>query len=267
MSNSRTWVVFDFYTKAQSKPLTKEELQMAILKMRERDWERFFLWTHGWKNWQPLREFLCSEQRDFLVALTGEIVTERTVKAAIRDVFENEGSRRKKEQTITITKSVTNIRISDDTETGVREGEQVFDGDEITWSDSQPPTDLDFEKAAANINYRKRAERHELKLEILLITLKGKTYRSYSRNISLTGSLLEDNIPFDYYGVSFDVVIVNRHATNPQLARVQLKGQTIGDGLTQRVHFPEISDDQKDKLTTLLDEYVKNSRKSKKPAA
>ena len=79
--------------------------------------------------------------------------------------------------------------------------------------------------------------------------------------------MLEDNIPFDYYGTVFDVVVVSRHADNPMNSRVQLKSKTSGEGLTNRLKFENITVEQKKRLTALLNEYIeKQKSKSKKSA-
>jgi hypothetical protein len=54
----KMWILLDSITKIQSQQLETEQLQLAILKMSERDWLRFYVWTPGWQNWQMLRDFL-----------------------------------------------------------------------------------------------------------------------------------------------------------------------------------------------------------------
>ena len=166
---------------------------------------------------------------------------------------------------------MTTIKFSDEltkTSFKVKNKEEKFDSENLTWSGSAPPTDLNFAKTKAT-DYSNRAARHELKIEILLISVKGKTFRSHSKNISLSGSMLEDNVPFDYYGTPFDVVVVNRHADQPVNSRVQMKAQTIGDGLTSRIQFLNVNAEQKKRLTNMLNEYIEKqkSQADKKSAA
>lgn len=228
---NKTWILLDSITKIQSQPLSTEQLQNAVLKMQERDWTRFYVWTEGWQNWQILKEFLRSEQDTVRV------------------------------QHDEITQSATLINPNEDM---ISEPvEQDFDGDHLQPNPSRKtPESLNFKKIGEA--YKNRAVRHELKIEILLINQKNKTFRSYSKNISLTGTLLEDNVPFDFYGTQFDVVVVNRNSLNIQNSRVQMRAETIGEGLTQRVRFIGQTEHQKQKLLTLLNDYISQQAHLKK---
>lgn len=258
------WVLFDSITQIQSKPLTHDQLQSAIFKMKRSDFNRFHLWTTGWENWQNLRLFLDSDQTVFIRDLetAKKLAEEKTVRRVKKES--------KKEKTeFTQTKSRTNIRIADEATNAsfkLKPPELHFDGNSLTWSGVKPPKDLNFEKLKSS-NYSKRAVRHELKIEILLISDKGKTFRSHSKNISMSGSMLLDNIPFDYYGNNFDVVVVHRHAENKMNSRVQLKAHTVGDSITARIQFVDVTTEQQSRLSLLLNDYIEAQKVSnKKPA-
>ena len=100
-----------------------------------------------------------------------------------------------------------------------------------------------------------------------MISPKGKTFKSFSKNISLTGTLLEDNIPFDFYETTFDVLVINRYSENLQNSRVQLKAKTAGEGITSRIQFEAVSAKMSEKLKLLLEEYIANQKKSEKKSA
>lgn len=275
-TTGKTWVLLDGITKIQSQPLQTEQLQLAILKLSERDWTRFYVWTQGWANWQLLKDFLNSDQKDF--AVTGAQASEENVKAHIHAQI---ASRKKvtiqpqqQEDTVTKTahypqqqqangKAMTMVSSTEETLTPAHM-EKDYNGDTLDADNAhhKPPQPLDFKEISEA--YKNRAERHELKIEILLISQKGKTFKSYSRNISLTGSLLEDNIPFDFYGVQFDLVVVNRNSLNPQNGRVKMRAETVGDGLTQRVRFVTPSEALKQRLMDLLNDYLTQQTKLRK---
>lgn len=243
--SSRTWIILDSITKIQSQPLQTEQLQLAILKMSARDWTRFYVWTPGWQNWQLLKDFLKSDQKEF--SLSGSPISEESVKKYIQEQLEDTITNSDVERSVT--KSLTTINSKEETFTPASQ-------------DYKPPEPLNFKKMAAG--YANRAERHELKIEILLSTAKGKTFKSYSKNISLSGTLLEDNIPFDFYGVQFDVVVINRNSLNPQTTRVHMRAETVGEGLTQRLRFIGQTEAQKQKLMTLLNDYISQQGQLKK---
>lgn len=225
------WFVLDSVTQIQSRALTDEQLQHAVMRMQEKEWDRFFIWTESWEKWQPLKAFLKTNEKNFLslIQLTKKV-----------DAPEP-----------TITKSVTYVRTdSESTATSFR----------IPKNMEKPNEALDFKKLNEKVKFKARSTRHDLKIEILLISKSGKSFRSYSRNISLTGSLLEDNIPFDFYAETFDVIVVSRKAKDPAFSRVQVKGQTIGDGVSRRIQFEAISAHAKNRLSILLNEYLDSQK-------
>ncbi len=269
MSEANAWVLFDSVTQIQSKSLSQEQLQSAIFKMKKSDLVRFHVWTTGWQNWQALNIFLDSDQTVFIknIETAKKLDEEKTVRRVKKEATQANTQTKSK----SITKSMTMIKLSDEltkTSNKLKPKEEKFNSENLTWSGSTPPTDLNFAKTKAT-EYSNRAARHELKIEILLISVKGKTFRSHSKNISLSGSMLEDNVPFDYYGTTFDIVVVNRHADKPANSRVQMKAKTIGDGLTSRIQFQNATEDQKKRLTLMLNEYIEKQKAqaTKKSAA
>jgi len=77
---------------------------------------------------------------------------------------------------------------------------------------------------------------------------------------------LEDNVPFDYYGETFDVIVVNRYAKDPAFSRVQVKAITVGDGVSRRIQFESVTEHAKNRLTVLLNEYLENQKNVSKKA-
>ncbi len=244
----KQWIVLDSISKIQSQPLSDEQIQYSIMRMHEKDWDRFYIWTESWEKWQPLRQFLKSNDKNF------------------SNIFNITKKPEKQEETIT--KSVTYVRtdLEENSEPSHMGPGKDLDIDQIKSGHHKPPEDLSFKKLNDKENYKARSTRHDLKIEILLISKMGKTFRSHSRNISLTGTLLEDNVPFDYYGDFFDVVVVNRYAKDIAFSRVQVKGITIGDGVSRRIQFEAVTDHAKNRLTILLNEYLENQKNVTKKA-
>lgn len=246
------WVFYNTVAKIQSNHFSTVEAQNSILKMHPREIKKYLIWSTGWENWQRLETYLKSDQKFFISTLTASILKsdQDTVKVASKEA----------------TKSFSNIQLREETISRLVKEEQTkeenFDGDEITWSNIQKP-EVDFSKVKNKV-MGKRAIRHKFKIEVLLISAQDKTFRSRSINMSLSGALLEDTIPFDYYGRVFDVVVINHQTADPQKARVKLSAATVGDtGLTQRIQYKNITDLQKRSLWLLLEDYIGMQKKTK----
>lgn len=292
MSDTIFWVFYDTFAKIQSNFMSTPDAQSSILKMRPQDVERFLIWTAGWQNWQPLRAYLESDQKNFVSTFTisksGEINGEDNAKAVIKEFLENthtntqtQTSARSKKVKMekkdkaedTITKSYSSIRLEEETISRIiRQEEELmissssshvksFDIDEITWSQQEKPK-LDFSQIKQK-TMSARDLRHTLKIEILLISAKGKTFRSRSKNISLSGSLLEDTIPFDYYDSIFDIVIINTQIKDPAKSRIKLSASVVSKvgNLSQRIQYVNVTIKQKMDLQFMLEEYIEAQKK------
>ena len=263
MTQERKWIFYDSLSKTQSNPIASEEAQMAILKMKPKEWRRFFVWTTGWSSWQPLATFIKSDQTFFITEFAAYNPDEPTAKhSKLRDVIEmNKVSQKTHKE---ITKSYSGVAFDDEVHPHQQASsyeQKTYDVDEMTWSNSKKP-DINFKKLKDKMIFASRERRHELKIEILLVSNKGNIFRSSSKNISLSGSLLEDNIPFDYYGVVFEIIIVNRNAKQESNARLKLNARTVGEGLTQRLNFFEMTDLQKKNLHSFLEAYLEQQKNS-----
>ena len=196
MSDKNFWVFYDSFAKIQSNFMATSDAQASVLKMRPQDVERFLIWTAGWQNWQPLKSYLESDQKNFVSTFTVSAKngkTEATVKAMIRDVLENTQASdhtktnahtqasfrvKKNNKEETITRSYSSIRLEEETISRIVRQEKAeleisapevksFDVDEITWSKQEKPK-LDFSKITQK-TMSKRDLRHVLKIELLLI--------------------------------------------------------------------------------------------------
>lgn len=272
----RRWIFYDSASKTQSNPVDSDDAQLAILKMSAKDTERYFIWTTGWEKWQALKPYLESKQQFFFSSFhkglrpgpsENTIFAHKTAIGAEREVLEMKPADKEVEEEITKSSffntlpsskiySLISLKEEDIEATdGSAQFGAKFDAEDITFSKIQKPK-IDFKSLNAK-NLKDRSDRHELKIEILLITSKGKTFRSRSQNISMSGSLLEDNIPFEYCGKMFDIVVINTQPCDPKLQRVSLKAKTVGEGLTQRIHYINMTPNLKKALHNLLENYLK----------
>jgi len=288
--SKQNWIFYESISKTQSNPVSTQDAQLAILKMSEKDTERYFIWTTGWESWQPLKAYLSSNQKIFFSSLKAAIANNvpeetitayKTVKRSEREVLEMKPADHDIAEEITksnfnasfnssITKTSRYSRISLKEEAIDQSEENAnfaskFDADELDIDANQKPK-INF-SSLKDKSLKHRSDRHELKIEVLLITSAGKTFRSRSQNISLSGSLLEDNIPFDYTERMFDVVVIDSQQVDPKLQRVSLKAKTIGKGVTRRIHFLNATLTTKNALQNLLENYLQEALKKRKKAA
>lgn len=282
MSTNQTWVFYDSIAKVQTEPLSREEAQSTILKIRAQNVDRLFIWTPGWQNWQPLKSYLESDQKNFVSTFTISHTPEETINTIAKEVFEQTSTHAHTQtsfphesdtSTHTKNKTYSSIMLKEETVSRfMRSGDSGndytthFSIDQVNIEANKPT--LDFSKLKKRA-MGKRADRIELKIEILLVANNGKSFRTQSKNISLTGVLLEDCIPFDFYNTTFEIVVINHFCKNQKQSRVRLKARTVeaGGNFTQRLHYANPTPNQKNDLKNLLEDYLSNTKKIKNNSA
>lgn len=308
--DSKVWMLFNTVTQKRSEALTKAEMQMALFSMKIKEIENIFIWTVGWNNWQPLREFLSSDQRHFIghnpnkkiksidensvpeFSITNNEITQKVNLNKFKDQKELEIHFESETKTdvplmkdITVTREVNHNPKSekkkkdnaylDKTFTKLVDNEEFLKNPKTKdfYRTDIDATDLDEDKVSNSkifeINKKiskdfvPRSERHAFKIEVIVFFPNGKSIKSYSSNISLTGTLIEDNIPFEQNGKLLEIVIVNRFETDNKKARMTMKGKAVGEGVTRRLQFEELNEAQLNKLHELLAAYIEKEKELK----
>ena len=301
------WVLYNSESKLQSIPVNHEEIQWTVMRMKELDWKKYYIWRDGWQNWQQLDTYLRSTQKEIHVEfkkLDGEQdskdETQTEVTNSVRvDRFSIEKTPAKLEASqaaymasgATVknvdpnnkimskpeappkangkghvidtarpaTKNTTYVDWDDQLAQLFVESAQDFQGDSMESKSAHDPTrkPINFkEEKLAKKSYENRAERHTLKIEVLFINSKGKTFKSFSKNISLSGTLIDDDIPASFFEAKFEIVIINRFAQSTQNSRLQLFAKCPVLSAPNRIQFTDVKDQQKSKLKTLLEQYL-----------
>ena len=280
MSGKQLWVFYDSIAKIQSNPLSRDEAQSTILKIRPQSIDRFFIWTQGWQNWQPLKNYLESDQKVFISTFTVSRSNEETVKALAKELFEQTATYSQTqtsfphEDTVTHTHTHTktnysHINLREETVSRFLKANDVeanfinnFDASNLNPDEVSKPK-MDFSKILKKMD--NRSPRLELKIETLLISPRGKTFRTLSKNISLTGVLLEDCMPFDFYDNVFEIVVISAINKDLKNSRVKLEAKAVvaGGNYTQRIQFVNQTTDQKTRLQQLLEDYMEATKAMK----
>lgn len=282
----KIWMIFNADTKQQTKPLSLAQAQNAIISINPADYHKFFLWSPGWKEWVSIKKFMQTEQQFFQV-----IMPPNPMNITVEDPGNDLGSTETKAGTSSGAGTGTNYRFSDELTQTKTHFESAYT--EILIGDSESSeqphhfyqqdfngNDLDLHKIEKNAitkkapktgtkkssggAERRQQTRHNFQIEIILVSATS-TFKSYSQNISLSGTMLEDEIPKEFVGKQFDLIIINPFEMDPRKARLLFKAKIVGDFMdSRRLSFFEAEPKMKDQLNALLMAYMtyqKNIRK------
>lgn len=279
-TEGKIWIIYDAALEKKTKPLSVVQAQMMILTFKVRNLHNYYIWTPGWQEWQPLTLFLTSGQKYFvqtqppepLIHKEKQKVSEVTVKINTLEPDENQGPiSQSGDPSLRTNPFYTNIVPPENlknTDYGYYYNE--FTGDDLTLSGvpARPSVDIVISRSElGSPRDRRAAPRHDFKIEAILLTKKGASFRTHSRNISLSGTLLEDEIPKDFFHRPFELILVNKFERDPRKSRVHLTGKIIGDiSDPRRLVFIEQDDATAFKLGKLINDYMIQQNRIKKSA-
>lgn len=268
----KIWIFYDSEKKRQTKPMSLTQAQVVLMSLAQKNLSRFFMWTPGWEQWVSIAEYLDSSQTYFVGTQPPQPVFDIAVDEEGSAVIDDDKTVRTNtgvaEHTITTTNSY------DTPYTQVTVGEQPskegdygyyfadFNGDQLDLAKIKKIKSASTKKKAPahtepdEDSDRRRAIRHSFKIEVLLVGKAG-SFRTKSKNISLSGTLLEKEIPKDFLNKPFDLIIVNPFETNLQKGRLLFKAKIVGD-LTdpRRLMFIEKDREMTSRLEALLKAYI-----------
>lgn len=241
ITTGQIWVFYNRLSKKKSKPMTLVQAQMIVLGLKSSQTPKFFIWTPGWTEWQRLDAFLKVNQSFFAVAPTkisqkSKSSTTGTVSTTSTDIEIPEGGT-----------LVTQIEETEKTEFSVDYNQFDFHGDHLNLDKKVPPP------KANPLSEKRTSVRYAAALDVILVTKSGKSFRTISLNISMTGILLEAPIPKEFFGGVFDLIIGNRMESDPKKTRFLFRGRLVGD-LTdpKRLTFVEPTKETASQLQALL---------------
>lgn len=112
---------------------------------------------------------------------------------------------------------------------------------------------------------RRESIRYNFAIEIILITKKGKTFRSQSDNISISGVKLKDSIPQEFLFADFSVIIANKLEKDPKKARIHFNSKCVGD-VSDPKRLVFLNPDQKSQrvLEEMINSYIQQVQKKEK---
>jgi hypothetical protein len=258
-TQGKIWIIYDVEEKKQSKPMSVVQAQVALLALDPDSLDKYHLWTPGWAEWICVSEFLMSEQTYF--------VGKRPPKPVPED-------------SITVTQTQIESSINKYTEVALSNNPMPsdpygyyapdFNGDQLDLSKIRKikPAKADSTKKKGDSRKIERRQdiRHEFKIEVVLVS-KSKSFRTFSKNISLGGTLLEKEVPREFLNSPFDLVIVNPFEIDPKKSRLHFQARIVGDMRDpRRLMFFEQDPKMTSRLEALLKAYMTYQKSIKKTA-
>lgn len=280
-ATGKVWLFYHSQTKKQTKPLSIVQAQVTLLTFKSKELKYIFIWTPGWENWQRLETFLSSAQNTFALR--------HPPKPPGIEPEQQDSQDHVTEKDITISK-ITQGEARENTLSGKTDGSGYtlvvtddeihrkedygyyfndFNGDELDMAKIKKVANLKLKKQKENRNAeedanRRTAIRHSFKLEVVLIS-KERSFRTFSKNISLGGTLLEDEIPKDFLGKPFDLIIINRFEPDKNKGRLLFRAKIVGDIINpRRLMFMEADPQMAARLNALLKAYITYQEQMKK---
>lgn len=249
------------------------QAHVFILQLKQHELRHYVIWTPGWKKWIPVKEMLKADQKFFVIPppvnQTENDDTKITTKLA------------------ELTQSLSNKSNSSSgrSNSGLR-GERTYT--EIGLGADQPATNDEF--APDNVNWektpvvpvlkknsegdsqsdddRRTYKRFPHRIEIVLMTNKGKSFRSSSLNVSVGGALLSEAVPATLIKDVMDVLIINPFPDDKTPSHLLIKGRVVSDTRDRRrLMFYDVSPDVQAKLKSILERYQENYKVHKKKKA
>lgn len=281
-------MIFDAATRRQSKPLSTIQMQKLLLTIKVKDVQHYYIWSPGWTEWKELLPFLKSKQKYFVAAPIPKppVGSEKKppplpVTNAVNSLFDQTKSQTK---TGTLSQISKAPHLSDETTTKVFLDSLIS---EPSYTNVNPDTgskpvdygyyfndfkadDIDINaavqpsrqsKSPKKSKERRENSRHDFKIEVILISHNGKSFRSYSKNISYGGTLLEDEVPRDFLNSDFEMILINKFEDDRKRSRLHFDCQVIGDFRNpQRLTFKSPPPQMLERLREMLESYLKHQR-------
>lgn len=298
----RVWIFYDNRKNQESKPLTLTQAQIFILNLRMKDFDQFLIWTPGWVQWMPLGDFLDSEQNVFtsMKIPRPKVLNVKPAKKLIIDDLDtiNKASTKKTkrrsapknpmnsataemESENTSTSSVSIITMTEHTNPFPQtESYLITNVDE---NKPKPAQDYGYyfndfsihdvkrmvrkgksEKSLEDLD-RRRHLRGNMRIEVILVSATGVSFRSHSKDVSLGGTLLEDKVPPEYAKHPFDIIFINKFETDQRQSRLLIRGKVVGDVThPERLVFISPNPETLMRLEKFIHAYAEHAKKNTK---
>lgn len=304
VQTGKIWIFYDSKNKKQSKPLNLTQAQALILNLAQKKNFQAYIWTPGWDEWVDLKSFLEVDQDYFVVpptikkknvditSVTKTLTRFResqtqTSTAKITDSFDktvltplepnNLVVKEPKPKFTEVAKNATptakvdygyffpDFRAENIDLDITRIKGRLESTHQATPAAESIKTDSNVKIESSVSADRRESIRYNFAIEIILITKKGKTFKSQSENISVSGVKLKDPIPPEFLMTDFSVIISNKLEKDPKKARIHFNSKCVGDvSDSRRLVFlnPDIKSQKV--LEEMISSYIHQIQKKEK---
>ncbi|MNK84619.1 hypothetical protein D3C87_1044720 [compost metagenome] len=273
-TQGKVWIIYDAENKSQSKPLSVVQTQVVLLSIQPHNFGRYFLWTPGWDEWMSLKEFIAEDQKYFVLAHPPKPIDDVTVPNAAAKKANSENTQSGVHSSYTTnTSPFTEVEepdtiVKDNANYGYYSHD--FHGSDLDLSKIRKlkpePTKKKRSPSPPSNADRRKDERHAFKIEVVLVS-KVRSFRTHSRNISVSGTMLDKEIPNEFLKKPFDLIIVNPFEPDAAKSRLLFRAKIVGDlSDPRRLMFLEQDPEMTTRLEALLKAYVAYQTQIKKTA-
>lgn len=260
MQEKMTWVLFDKSANKKTPVMGTLQAQMVIMTLPVKNIENIYIWAQGWSQWKKLTEYLSSNQKYFIYKkqANGNVSKETITQSTITEINEETQS------AIYFTDTVfTEVILTEsNNDNGSSSVYNDFNGDDLKIEDvlnvsNNPKISFNSPDTKVSQKERRDSERHNFKIEFLIANKNGNMFRSYTKNISLSGAMLEKPIPKDILTHPMDLIIINKFEKDPQKGKLHFKGKVVGN-LTDpaRLNFINVDSNTVKRLQEMLESYL-----------
>jgi len=203
------WLFVDSRTRIVSRRLSQSAADSFVSNLKNVNIDQWWAWNPSFRDWIPLKNIIHTKNGNLHILIQlpeGNFLDHEKTEAT--SVNENTH----------IPEEYSEVRnyLSEETVDEFRD----FHGDELTVSRFPKPPALGLGSD------RRGSERHEKRLEVL-IAGKGKSFRTQTVNLSLTGVMLEKAIPPEMQGGPFEIVFYFQSQGNKK--QLVFQGKVSGD--------------------------------------
>ncbi|MCK6598125.1 MAG: PilZ domain-containing protein [Bdellovibrionaceae bacterium] len=295
----KIWIFYDAKAKNQTKPLNPTQAQALILNLLKQKNTKIYLWTPGWNEWMEMNIFLESDQDYFVVPPSVKNkIDDKTQLTSFSNEKTQLISSFDEDKTVFVEATATSVKPltthinrtqaaveNSYTKASLENTNPIkkqdygyffpdFRIDQIDLNIGKLPKTTFKNKESVQLkpkeeksdsstvdSDRRDKVRFNFKLEVLLISKNGKTFKSESDNISLGGIKLVDKIPKDFLCLDFSVTIINRLEKDPKKARIHFNTKFVGD-ITDPCRLVFVNPDKTNKelLEKLINNYIKQAK-------